>query len=121
MMSKGHNNLKMNGIKMSDFGTNLDSNGCVMDQEELDRLREKRAKNGLCVMCGRKCFKKSLSGRRLLPISKEGEVDNGVCLRCNISPLQTTTTQHDEIPRDTQEAGRDYDLELAIKLSLTDF
>ena len=96
-MLQEQNNLRRNRIRMIDFGTNIADNGCVMDQEQLNRLRQKRLENGLCMTCGRRCFKKSLPNRRLLPISIEGEVENGICLKCDI------------------------DLEHALKLSLLEF
>ena len=100
---------------MIDFGTNIADNGCVMDQKQLNRLRQKREENGLCVTCGRRCFKKSLRNRRLLPISIEGEVENGICLKCNTLP------QYYENPSSEKQADRDLDLELALKLSLLEF
>jgi hypothetical protein len=62
---------------MDTIGNDLSSGGQVLSQEE---LLEKRQRNGQCISCGAKCFKKKLF--KLEPITVPGLVLNGRCLTC---------------------------------------
>ena len=62
---------------MDTIGNDLSSGGQVLSQEE---LLEKRQRNGQCITCGAKCFKKKLF--KLEPITVPGLVLNGRCLTC---------------------------------------
>ena len=97
---------------MDDLGQNLSFNGCVMTEDELFRLREKRMHRGLCINCGRKCYRRRKSTRQLVPISKDGEVKNGRCLKCNSNRF-LMLNHRDKKP------GSDRDLSLALQASMS--
>lgn len=50
----------------------------VKTEEEI--FSEMRRRRGECVSCGRRCFRRKLF--KLIPITQEGRVLNGRCLRC---------------------------------------
>jgi len=56
----------------------------------VDNLRSQRIKRGECPTCQRKTHKVSRFKNKREPLTVEGEVVNGICLRCN--PLTKTPT-----------------------------
>lgn len=69
---------------MNDFGE-FDSKGVVLSNSE---MRQQRRKRGECERCGNKCFKKTLF--KSIPITDDGNVLNGRCLRCY--PIEDETS-----------------------------
>lgn len=63
---------------MDTFGNNFSGGGVVLSVPELER---KRLRNGECVSCGQKLFKKKFF--KLTPLTTHGLVIEGRCLRCN--------------------------------------
>lgn len=97
---------------MDDLGQNLSFNGSVMEEEELLCLRKKREDKGLCINCGRKCYRRSKSTLRLVPINKKGEVKNGKCLKCN-------SNRYLLLNRRGKKPESDRDLSLALQVSMS--
>eukprot|EP00979_Chaetoceros_neogracilis_P017323 scaffold10203_cov272-Chaetoceros_neogracile.AAC.22 len=62
---------------MNDFGE-LSATGVVLSNAE---MKERRFRRGECVICGTKCFKKTIF--KTVPLTEDGKVLRGRCLQCN--------------------------------------
>jgi len=70
----------------------MDQFGSDIINEEVsttvDKLRQQRLKRGECPTCQRKTHKVSRFRNKRDPLTVEGEVVNGICLRCNIPDIR---------------------------------
>ena len=96
-------------------------NNYMMDNVAADKIRQQRIKCGECPTCQRKTHKVSRFRKRE-PITIDGEVLNGICLRCN--PLtqpktkKTSSKAKDKAPAVPKTFVCDDDFTVASEITL---
>jgi hypothetical protein len=104
--------------KMDQFGSDINEE----DSNTVDKIRQQRVKRGECPTCHRKTHKVSRFRNKREPLTVEGEVVNGICLRClplTKSP-STAPAKADPVPvPDTFVCDDDFTVASEITLDTT--